>query len=139
MDWNYLNGCRVKTGLYASTPECGFNGAFWCKIHNLLCRIVASDGMGWQHVSVSIAGSVIPPSWSIMSQVKDLFWDAEDTVMQLHPPRSLHVNYHPGCLHLWRPTDEGVTIPMPMPIMVGPLNVKGPYEQFGAATGSGEA
>ncbi len=38
--------------------------------------------------------------------------------MQFHPKRSEYVNYHPGCLHLWRPTD--VRIVLPPSIFVGP-------------------
>jgi len=74
--------------------------------------------MGWQHVSVSIEGSSQPPSWSIMSQVKDLFWEPEDCVVQFHPPHSRYVDNHPGCLHLWRCID-GREQPMPQDIMVG--------------------
>lgn len=51
-----------------------------------------------------------------MCFVKDLFWDGEDAVMQLHPPKSNYVNNHPHCLHLWRPTQA--VIPMPETILV---------------------
>jgi hypothetical protein len=53
-----------------------------------------------------------------MCFIKDTFWDGEDCVMQLHPPRSEYVNNHPYCLHLWRPTD-GRVIPQPPSIFVG--------------------
>jgi hypothetical protein len=52
-----------------------------------------------------------------MCFVKDLFWDAEEPVMQLHPPKSTWINNHPHCLHLWRPT--GAPIPLPPQIAVG--------------------
>jgi hypothetical protein len=52
-----------------------------------------------------------------MCAVKDLFWDPEDTVMQLHPPKSSWISNHPYCLHLWRPT--GAEIPRPPDIFVG--------------------
>ena len=52
-----------------------------------------------------------------MCFVKDLFWDEEEMVMQLHPPKSKWINNHPYCLHLWRPTKE--TIPAPPQIAVG--------------------
>jgi len=57
------------------------------------------------------------PRWDEMCFVKDLFWDAEETVMQLHPPKSMWINNHPFCLHLFRPLNE--TIPLPPPISVG--------------------
>ena len=54
---------------------------------------------------------------SEMCQIKALFWDEDDCVIQYHPQSSEHVNNHPNCLHLWRPI--GVSLPMPPSIMVG--------------------
>lgn len=82
-------------------------------------QIQASDGQGWEHVSVSVARRPDrTPTWGEMCFAKDLFWNAEATVIQLHPPRSKYRNHHPGCLHLWRPI--GVVLPMPDPSMIGP-------------------
>jgi hypothetical protein len=67
------------------------------------------DQPPWEHVSVSIAKKI--PTWVEMCWVKALFWDDEDAVMQLHPPKSTYVNNHPNCLHLWRPVD----VPIPLP------------------------
>lgn len=121
-DWAFLNQFRVspeQSVYYGTTPADGFNGMFICWVKGRRVRIIASDGLGWQHVSVSLYGSQQSPSWAVMCEIKDLFWEPEDTVMQLHPPRSIWVNMHPGCLHLWRPTSEGVSIPLPQPLMVG--------------------
>lgn len=68
-------------------------------------RVLAStarynDGKDWLHVSVSRKNREIP-SWSVMSEVKDLFIGPERTALQVHPPRSKHVNIHEGVLHLW--------------------------------------
>jgi len=97
----------------------GNNGAFRlvCPATGHLLNIIASDGGGWEHVSVSVLGSDQTPTWEDMTHVKGLFWSAEDTVMQLHPPQSEWVNNHHGCLHLWRPI--GQEIPLPPAIMVG--------------------
>lgn len=121
-NWDFLNAHRVVSGPYASTREDGFNGAFTFPIpwdpRRVMC--IASDGMGWQHVSVSFgAGSKKCPSWDVMCWVKDVFWEDTDAVIQIHPPKKDYVNYHPGCLHLWKCTD-GREQPMPLPIMVGP-------------------
>lgn len=122
-NWTYLNQNRIKHSQsreYGSTPGDGFNGAFHIQINGVQLLILASDGMGWQHVSVSMPQHpTTTPSWPIMCKVKELFWDDEDAVMQLHPPKSRYVNQHPGCLHLWRPTEPGVTIPLPLTLMVG--------------------
>lgn len=72
-------------------------------------KIIASDGAGWDHVSVSKKYEC--PSWKDMCLVKDLFWDPEDCVIQFHPPKSLYVNNHPFCLHLWFPQNEIVKLP----------------------------
>jgi hypothetical protein len=122
-DWKYLNRCRIPPGkskMYGSRPSDGFNGAFHITINGLELLALASDGMGWQHVSVSIARQPThTPSWHIMCACKNLFWEDTDTVMQLHPPKALYVNHHPGCLHLWKPTMDGVIIPLPHPAMLG--------------------
>ncbi len=120
-NWDYLNTRRIKTGFYASTPEDGFNGAFMLSFPGeaRAVFVLCSDGLGWQHASVSF-GRDCPhktPSWEIMCQVKDLFWEPEDWVVQFHPARSSYVNTHPGCLHLWKPI--GVSFPVPDPLMVG--------------------
>jgi hypothetical protein len=78
-------------------------------------RIVASNGEGWDHVSVSRADRC--PTWAEMEQVKRLFFAEGETAMQLHVPSSDHVNNHPYCLHLWRPHDA--PIPRPPALMVG--------------------
>lgn len=83
-------------------------------------RIIACDGeeTGWEHVSVSIEDSKQTPSWAEMSLVKGLFWDDEETVVQFHPPKSEYVNFHAGCLHLWK--QANVAFPIPPSILVGP-------------------
>lgn len=113
------NQHRIRTHpRLGSDDSAGNNGCFifWFKGYEVSCQ--ASDGLGWEHVSVSI-NRKRTPSWEIMAQVKDLFWDQEDTVIQFHPPRSQYVNFHPFCLHLWRPI--GVEIPLPDPRLVGPV------------------
>ena len=98
----------------ASDPSYGNNGAFVVKIHNVTAKVIASDGLGWEHVSVSLPHR--PPNWAEMCQIKDIFWDDEDCVIQYHPPKSVYVNNHSYCLHLWRPT--AVALPRPPQGMV---------------------
>ncbi len=70
-------------------------------------------GEPWEHVSVHALDGrkEYVPTWKEMSFVKDLFWDAEDTVIQFHPPKSSYVNNHQSTLHLWRPLN--VVLPLP--------------------------
>jgi hypothetical protein len=116
-DWNFVNRHRVTTGMFASSAADGCNGFFCLILDSRKIKVIASDTDGWQHVSVSIEGSDHTPSWSIMCQVKDMFFDSNDWVMQLHPPKENNISNHPGCLHLWRPTES--QIPIPPAIMVG--------------------
>ena len=77
--------------------------------------IVFSDGLGWEHVSVSTRGRC--PNWDEMCFVKKLFWAPDDVVIQFHPAESNYVNNHPYCLHLWRP--QAIELPQPPPLLVG--------------------
>jgi hypothetical protein len=102
-----------------SNPAMGNNGAFQIPGKTLrdALFVIASDGMGWEHVSVSKKYEC--PTWAEMCKIKELFWDdAEDWAVQYHPPMSRYVNNHPYCLHLWRPTDCG-EMPFPPDILVG--------------------
>jgi len=104
-DWNFLNDHRLRSGPVPSDEIDGFNGWFHFALPGESRRIccVASDGEGWEHVSVSFgARNLRTPSWETMARVKALFWEPEQCVVQFHPRRSQYKNHHPGCLHLWR-------------------------------------
>lgn len=113
--------CRLKDGLLGSDDSYGNNGAFAMAGRKRTLYCIASDGRGWEHVSVHANDGRRnhTPTWEEMCRVKQLFWDDEDVVMQLHPRRSQYVNYHPQTLHLWRPA-AGPAIPEPPAILVGP-------------------
>lgn len=111
---------RLRTGKYGSDETFGNNGAFMIPLERgQAVRVIASDGLEWEHVSVSRTDRA--PTWYEMCQIKDIFWDAEDTVVQYHPPKSEYVNHHPNCLHLWRPTEQ--ELPLPPSYLVGPKGV----------------
>jgi hypothetical protein len=65
--------------------------------------IVAPIKNEWQHVSVSLQDRC--PTWAEMCMIKDLFWDKEEVVIQIHPKESEYVNNHKYCLHLWAHKD----------------------------------
>lgn len=126
---------RVRSGPLASVTEYGMNGAFFVEFSSyVVLRIVCSSGdywelcgltgEPWEHVSVSVAeDKTFPqgdrcPTWEEMDFVKRMCWNDDETVLQFHVPRNQHVNYHGGCLHLWRPTIT--TIPLPPAKTVGP-------------------
>jgi hypothetical protein len=68
----------------------------------------------WDHVSVS--RKTRAPNWQELDHIYRLFFRPDETAMQLHVPKSEHVNTHPHCLHLWRPI--GAEIPKPPAIFV---------------------
>ncbi len=115
----------LKDGIYASRT----GDQFGCFVVPDRCDrlfVIASGAesfeIPFEHVSVTIRNRKMEPlrrcpTWEQMCLVKSLFWDDEQAVMQLHPPKSEHVNNHAFCLHLWRPT--AVEIPLPPSICVG--------------------
>lgn len=121
MTFHVPNNFRLRVGRMGTNDAYGNNGVFQIRNTTRKARVglpfnvIASDGGGWEHVSVSMPERC--PIWEEMCFIKGLFWDAEDAVMQLHPPQSTWVNNHATCLHLWRPI--GRTIPLPPTIMVG--------------------
>lgn len=62
-----------------------------------------NESVDWEHVSVSLVNDRHDcPTWDEMCFIKDLFWEDDACVVQLHPAKAYYVNQHPGCLHLWR-------------------------------------
>lgn len=106
---------RVKNGPLGSSAEIGNNGYFIVPFESRDFAVIASDGEGWDHVSVSL--NTRTPNWKEMRFIKDLFFGKDECVVQYHPPEIEYVNNHEYCLHLWKP--QKVEIPMPPSILVG--------------------
>ena len=84
-------------------------------IDRALIAVVASAGEGWDHVSVSRPNRC--PNWPEMEFIAALFFNDDETAMQLHVPATDHINNHSYCLHWWRP--HNIKIPRPDAILVG--------------------
>jgi hypothetical protein len=118
-----LEDGRVRTGNYGSDASSGPYGAFLVqgpcgeslKIISSGGDLTDDLGPGWEHVSVSTRRRC--PNWIEMCFVKALFWDAEECVIQFHPPESEYVNNSPFVLHLWR--HKTLEFPRPPALMVG--------------------
>lgn len=114
----------TSAGAYSSTSADGNNGTFLVegkineKAFSLYC--IASDGGGWEHVSVSPTRPKGCPSWDHMCHIKNLFWDEGDLVVQYHPKKEDYVNCHPNCLHLWRKAGTNDFCECPPKQYVGP-------------------
>lgn len=115
IDLHKLDKFRLKDRereFYGCTGDSG-NGVFKVYVGGKSFRVIASNGMGWEHVSVSpgSAQRKCCPTWDEMCAIKDMFFGADECVMQLHPPKADCVNLHPYCLHLWKPLDDKIPRP----------------------------
>lgn len=112
---NYLNEYRVDLfgDGYLGDEH---NGAFIFKLEssNLDFKVIAGNGEGWDHVSVSTDFRI--PRWNEMQKIKEMFFEDDEVVMQLHPAKKDQINNHPYCLHLWKPQNR--KIPKPPLFMV---------------------
>lgn len=115
----------TKTPSLKSDDSYGNNGFFVIphfRINNYQLRVQASDGEGWEHVSVSVAEvrrhAHRCPTWEEMCWIKDLFWSQEDCVVQYHSPKSEYVNMHPFVLHLWKPVNQEYVTPPKIMVIV---------------------
>lgn len=107
---------RHRAGLWGTDWADGFNGAFTIRAPFGRLRVISSVELDWEHVSVSLPNRC--PTWEEMDFVKRLFWDDDEIVCQFHVNNEDKVNFHPYCLHMWKPT--AATMPTPPSWMVGP-------------------
>jgi hypothetical protein len=114
---DYARALEAELKMYGMNGD-GGNGMFrfMSCVDGQTLGVIASDGGGWDHVSVSRADRV--PNYDEMEQIAGLFFQTDETAVQYHVPKSEHVNIHSYCLHWWRPTDE--ILPKPPANMVGP-------------------
>lgn len=120
-DWSKIESGRKTDGPMGTQAGDKF-GAFYLQRGTVQFVVIASSGDGeiqWEHVSARARDykGERTPTWTEMCWIKDLFWDEDERVMQLHPPKSEYVNNHPFVLHLWKPI--GVEIPHPPSEAVG--------------------
>jgi len=114
-DLHTLDKFRVRRSelhFFGTVGDAG-NGCFKIFVRGKSFFVIASNGGGWEHVSVSPASDrrKACPTWEEMCAIKDMFFQPDECVVQYHPAESEYVNLHPYCLHLWRPT--GGSIPTP--------------------------
>lgn len=83
--------------------------------------LIVSDGGGWEHASI-VPMRKVTPSWDDMCFLKELIWEDDEAVVQIHPPKDEYVNNVSNCLHLWRCIDK--EMPLPPSIFVGVKGVR---------------
>jgi hypothetical protein len=94
---------------YVIAPRGSIEGSFFIKYKNKTLAVISGRGDGWDHVSVSLRHRI--PTWSEMSFVKDIFFEPNELVIQIHPPKAVYINECKRALHLWRPW--GIEIELP--------------------------
>lgn len=72
-------------------------------------RIIASVGLGWDHISCSLAERC--PTWEEMEMVRKFFTAPGEIWVQYGVPESEHINCHPYCLHWWRDLKRPARLP----------------------------
>lgn len=91
--WGWMPFYMGQIG-FVKLPDCGT-----CSI------VVGTDEGGFEHVSVSPKHKYRIPTWDDMCALKDLCFDDEEEVYEIHPKKSEYVNMQENCLHLWRPAN----------------------------------
>jgi|SRR5215831_14238943 len=94
------------------------NGMYLIPYAGVKLTVIASDGAGWDHVSVSLRHRC--PTHEELEFIRGLFFRDDECVVQYSVPRREHINTHPHCLHLWRP--QGRDVPRPPGELVGILS-----------------
>ena len=111
-DLSYIEKYRLREDerrIYGANGDAG-NGIFKVYVSGKSFVCIASNGGGWDHVSIHRPNGKLP-TWDEMCAIKDMFFDEDEVVVQYHPRKSEYVNIHEGCLHLWKPT----MVEMPTP------------------------
>lgn len=81
------------------------DGCLYARSHGALRGVIVivsvseEEGQVWLHVSASKANAM--PSYNDLCAIKDLFVGAERKAIEIHAPRSKHVNINPHVRHLW--------------------------------------
>ena len=88
---SFMNGLGMLTGLLKLDSK--MQASF----------VMGRNENGNEHVSVELYARRLP-TWDEMCEIKDIFWDDEEEVVQIHPKKSQYVNITEA-LHLWRPKD----------------------------------
>ena len=110
---NYLNQYRQDARRLYGTNGDEHNGVFKVFVNGRPFLVIASNGGGWEHVSVTPCNQKRKscPTWEEMCQIKAMFFEPEECVVEYHPAASDYVNNHEYCLHLWRPIGQTLITP----------------------------
>jgi hypothetical protein len=100
---------RGINAFYVPQKEGSIEGCFQIEYGNKKLVVISGCGEEWDHVSVSLRHRC--PTWDEMNWIRDLFFEKEETVIQIHPPHSQYINHGKYVLHLWRPWGLEMRLP----------------------------
>lgn len=91
--------------LIRSDDEQKYSGKFLIKFGPTSPKlfVIASTGLGWDHVSVSLSNAKRLPTWDEMKKIRDMFFLPDEWAVQYNPPPSENISIDDFVLHLWRP------------------------------------
>lgn len=102
----------LKSPLITKITGTGDDGAmFEFKYKVRKYEVIASNGGGWDHVSIYPLHQKHTPSWDVMCILKNMCFNDDEVVMELHPAKKDYVNLAEYCLHLWKPQYEAIPTP----------------------------
>jgi hypothetical protein len=104
-----LEKYRRDHPFYVEAPAGSIEGFFVIPYGDQIIAVISGSGENWDHVSASLKNRT--PTWQEMNWIKNLFFEPEETVIQIHPPQSQYVNVASNALHLWRCWDQVIKLP----------------------------
>lgn len=109
----YLRNAEIQNFMKPDGFRMDLLGAFEIPLNSEeIALVIADNGVSspeWEHVSVSLPTRCL--TWEEMCKIKDLFFDEDETVIQIHPAKKDYVNIYDFCLHLWKPKTEILPLP----------------------------
>lgn len=95
--WGYVDMIVMQSAMI-KLPDCGTCSVIW-----------GNNEDGYEHVSVSPKRKFKTPTWDDMCVLKDIFFEEEEEVYQIHPKKSEYVDMVNNCLHLWKPIGHEIS------------------------------
>jgi len=108
LELNLFRRCDWELRAHGCVGD-GGNGCFIVPYHGAELCVIASNGGGWDHLSISLATRC--PTWEEMEHIRKMFARAGEVWLQYGLPPAKHINAHPYCLHWWRPQHREVKLP----------------------------
>lgn len=115
----HLEKGRIKQGEFKSKEGDHFGAFYFILSDQTNVHVIVDDGeqTGWEHVSATMwknrkgKSRPIIPTYDQMQFIKQIFWEDDEAVIQIHPPKDQYVNNHQTCYHLWRNKNQKLELP----------------------------